>query len=235
MLSNLQRAVSRRAIVALTEQSRTLSFRPLRRGNDDYRPIKPRDSKKGKSPLPEDHFQYPDKNIIELGEYESDDPLESTYGPLAADVIKLYQQNKKEMEIEDQLRFADFLTSEEGTTEHLILERKALAMGAWDELDRESFEKEVDKFIAEEKIKMMGLGHLDLNEDKELNEDGTEKYNLSEEIRKENIEEQLYDERGQPIDNDPSILAHGDWYVYIHCMHSQGLPAQTITHTYLQV
>ena len=168
--------------------------------------------------MPEDHFEYPDKNLIEIGEYESDDPLERNYGPLAADVIKLYQQDKKELEIEDQLRFADFITSEHGTTENLILERKTLNMSVWEGEDRESFEKEVDKFIEKERIHMMGLDNLDPEEDKELNEDGTEKLNLREEMDKENMEEQSFDERGHLIDNDPTILAHGDWYVYFDCI-----------------
>jgi hypothetical protein len=212
MLSSLQRSIGRRTIAAVTEQTRALSFRPRRRIDSSYRPLAPRDTKKPKGPLPEDHFPDPLNTSIDLGEYESDDVLERNYGPLAADAIKLYLTGRKEMSIEESLRFADYLTTEDGTTEELILQRRALAFGTWDQGDRETFEKELDALIEEEKINMMGLGHLEID-DKDYNADGTERYNLKDELDKEDQVDEEYDDRGNLIDNDPTVLAHGDWYV----------------------
>jgi hypothetical protein len=200
-------------ISAVTEQTRALSFRPRRRVDSSYRPLAPRDTKKPKGPLPEDHFPDPLNTFVDLGEYESDDVLERNYGPMAADAMKLYLTNRKEMSIEESLRFADFLTTEDGTTEDLILQRRALAFGTWDNEDRENFEKRLDALIEEEKINMMGLGHLEIDE-KHYNADGTERLNLKDEMDKEEEVEEEYDDRGNLIDHDPTVLAHGDWYVH---------------------
>ena len=182
--------------------------------DDSYRPLTPRSTKRASGPLPEDHFPDPFKTVTDIGEYESEDILERNYGPLAADAIKLYIHEKKELEVEDQLRFADFLTTENGTTEALVLKRRALAWGSWDEQDRKSFEKQLDEIIEEEKVNMMGLGHLDDDDEPEPKKDGTEKIE-SNEAEEEMEEEDEYDKFGKLIDKDPTILAHGAWYVVL--------------------
>lgn len=214
MLSTLQKAIGRRSVVSLVGQIRALSFRPRRRMDDSYRPLTPRSTKRASGPLPEDHFPDPFKTVTDIGEYESEDILERNYGPLAADAIKLYIHEKKELEVEDQLRFADFLTTENGTTEALVLKRRALAWGSWDEQDRKSFEKQLDEIIEEEKVNMMGLGHLDDDDEPEPKKDGTEKIE-SNEAEEEMEEEDEYDKFGKLIDKDPTILAHGAWYVVL--------------------
>ena len=99
------------------QQKRALSFRPRWRLDNNYRSLTPHNTKKPKCPLPDGYFDDTTKTHIDIGEFDSDDPMERNYGPFAADAIKIYQNGRRELGIEEQLKFANYLTTENGTTE----------------------------------------------------------------------------------------------------------------------
>jgi hypothetical protein len=146
--------------------------------------------------------------MITLGEYPSNDPLEATYGPLGADAIRHTWKERNErggepLSVEELLRMVDYYTTEEGTTEDLVGERRALALTAWDEKDRVQFMKGLDEFIEEQRIKSMELDGLESDEE----EDELDQMTEEEEVQL--LEEQDTESGGKK--KDPNQLAFGDW------------------------
>eukprot|EP00549_Striatella_unipunctata_P019821 CAMPEP_0118673428 /NCGR_PEP_ID=MMETSP0800-20121206/313_1 /TAXON_ID=210618 ORGANISM="Striatella unipunctata, Strain CCMP2910" /NCGR_SAMPLE_ID=MMETSP0800 /ASSEMBLY_ACC=CAM_ASM_000638 /LENGTH=360 /DNA_ID=CAMNT_0006568483 /DNA_START=114 /DNA_END=1196 /DNA_ORIENTATION=+ len=137
-------------------------FVPSRKINPHYRPPQPIKSKRPKLPAHEYDLnnQYED---VPLPAYDEDLSLEERFGPATAAVIKAaIQEEKQPMEIEDHLRLADYMSSEDGTTEDLVGERQILAMEYPDPSDRKDFLKDLDDIIEEERKKSLELGMDDV-------------------------------------------------------------------------
>lgn len=141
-----------------------------------------------------------DKKIV-LGEVEdATDELEETYGKLGADAIRHTIKEREErggkpLDPEELLKMADYITTEAGSTEDLVGERRALALDVWDDEDREEYIKEVDDFIEEERIKQLGFN------DQEAKYSYTEENGAVDDDYEEDPEEQ----------RDINQIAFGDW------------------------
>jgi len=183
-----------------SSKSGDIPFTPRRRASKEYRPVKPRPIKK-KGPMDPYITENPfDKKIV-LGQVEdASDELEETYGPFAADAIRHTIKEREErggkpLDPEELLKMADYITAEEGSTEDLVGERRALALDGWDDEDREEYLQEVNEFVEEERIKQMGLDEQEANNSYtgEADDDEDEDYEDPEEQR------------------DINQIAHGDW------------------------
>lgn len=179
-------------------------FRPRRRGSKNYRPLKARPLRK-KGPIDPITLVEPGDGKVVLGAHPSDDPLEADFGPLAADAIRYIEKERKErggkpLDVEEELRMADYLTTEIGTTEHMVGERRALALTAWDEKDRSTFMKNLEEFLEEERKNEI------IREDEDQEEEGSE-LQLPEEEEEE--DEQEVNAQGEV--QDPNQLAFGEW------------------------
>lgn len=151
---------------------------------------------------PFDISRKPDRIVslddIKITDMTEKDELEA-FGPLAADVIRMARRHGDDLynsetgsqfDVETQMRMMDYFTSEPGSTEELVGERRALAFDLWDFEDRDQFAADVDKAIEEERIASLDLP-------------STEKAADSEELEQEDMSE--------TSQIPPSQLAHGDW------------------------
>lgn len=182
-----------------TSNDQLLPFKPRRRPSRNYRPVQPtgtplktqkRDSTLQNMP------RGPDTMPPYVLDDDADDATwEDGFGPYAADALRDYKRSREiwgpegQPDVEAQLRMADYVTAAAGSTEDLVGERRALAMGTWDEEDKIDFLKDLDAAVVEQRTKEMGL-----EDDDVLDEDGDE-------IKDEGLEE----------GEDPNQLAHGDW------------------------
>ena len=179
--------------------SGNIPFTPRRRASKEYRPLKPRPTKK-KGPLDPYITENPLEKKIVLGEVEdASDELEETFGTFGADAIRhtIKERNErggKPLDPEELLKMADYITAEAGSTEDLVGERRALALDGWDDEDREEYLKEVDEFIEKERINQMGLDEQEAM------------YSYTKE------EDDVDDDEEDPEEQrDINQIAHGDW------------------------
>jgi small subunit ribosomal protein S5 len=135
------------------------------------------------------------------------DALSATYGPLAADILREQQANKAPLsvgdELDEQLRWADYLLAEQGSTEDLVGERRALSQLH----NRDDFLDDLHSAISAERI-----NNLDLNET-----DFAPKPLKRASAMAQWVDEDDTDRAGGGDDDDPETvldknqLAHGDW------------------------
>lgn len=172
-------------------------FRPRRRPNRNYRPIKPVTQRVFEEEDPPD--------------WEPRDVIERDFGLEGADAIKDRMRVKRlggEIGVEDYLQMADYMTAEPGTLEEKLGERRALALDMWEnDGDRKAFLQDVDELVEEVRIEDLDL---------DCNEYDDDEANLS--LRQKALREindyisdleGEVDEEGEPI--DPLRLAHGPW------------------------
>lgn len=193
-------------------------FRPRRKPNHMYRPLKAKGpSKKG----PKIAHDFGASEPPELGNYkEGRNKLERDFGPDIADALRSRQRANRlgsELTTEEYLSMADYMTAAPGTLEEQQSERKALALDAWDEDDRDNFLKNVDDMIEKARVDSLELDeyhYSEEDEDNQLDENGKVKNAAILQMEKE-IEamEEEVDENGDPV--DPLQLAHGQWYVVV--------------------
>jgi hypothetical protein len=112
---------------------------------------------------------------------------------------------------DEYLQMADYMTAAPGTLEEKQGERRAMALDAWDEDDRDNFMEHLDDMIEKARVESLGLGDIEYKEgDDKLDDDGKVKNDailkMEEEI--EEMEEEV-DDNGDPV--DPLQLAHGQW------------------------
>jgi len=213
-------------------------FRPRRRPSPGYRPTKAAGKQARKDKKRQiDWSPGNDHKFVELGAGAAGgtgsprDELEAEFGPLAADVIR---DVRKEMAspdrsldevIEEYLRLADYMTAEDGSTEDLVGERRALAEAFGSNLrERDEFMESVNELITTGRFQNMGLVDQDGEPipEEELG-DHAKKENKTKSTR-ELLMEGMQSQDGDPSssggsleDRDPSLaldknqLAHGEW------------------------
>mmetsp|Transcript_19592 Transcript_19592/g.27191 ORF Transcript_19592/g.27191 Transcript_19592/m.27191 type:complete len:422 (+) Transcript_19592:235-1500(+) len=186
-----------------------LPFKPRRRPNPQYRPLKstatPVRTQKS-DPLLKNLPKGPDKIApFPLDDTDEDeyDSWEDAYGPYAADAIKAHRREEEFQKklggengedvsphdpVEADMRWADYMAAAHGSTEQRVAERRALAMGTWDEQDRKDFQQDLDKFVEEQRIADMEIedDNVQVPEDQLIKDDN---------------------DQGE----DPNRLAHGEW------------------------
>ncbi|GAX22149.1 small subunit ribosomal protein S5 [Fistulifera solaris] len=194
------------------------SFRPSRRPSRNYRPVSPLVTKTKKqleldekananNPLYE-AISPVTVDLDKVSEY--DDELESTFGPLQAGVLRSIRQEvdrKKSGELKDEveedLRMADYLTAELGSTEDLVFARRLLAAGIPDEKERKKYVAELAALI-EKKQEEDVLGEY-LHDTKQRD---VEKQTPIFQSHQDDDEEGDFDPE---VFLDPNQLAHGEW------------------------
>jgi hypothetical protein len=173
------------------------AFRPRRRPNPNYRPLKP----------------GPRGKVVEdfATAWDAGDVIERDLGIVAAEAVR-HQMRVNRLEggptVEEYLQMADYITAEPGTLEEKLGERRALALDPWGEdEDRDTFLQTVDELVEEARIEDLNLGANEYDDDTE-NETPREKATreMNDYIR--DLEGEV-DEEGEPI--DPLRLAHGEW------------------------
>jgi len=153
-----------------------------------------------------DHFEQdvtPDITDLPLDATEAD-----AFGGFTADLIASMRQDiqrkKQGIEIDDveeQMRLADYLIAERGSTEELVGDRRILSRDFPDPVERERYVKALQQEIHDEENKMV-IGN-DLSDLQAKEED------------LELVDDEEDDLNGEEIDPetyfDPNQLAHGDW------------------------
>jgi small subunit ribosomal protein S5 len=175
------------------------SFRPRRNPSKSYRPFAVLKPKKKQA----------DWNPVQLGNVKNPlDDLDATFGPLAADVIRVARREREirrkgldeEDSFEKELRMANYFTAATGSVEDMVTERRALAMDIPDENERRTFLDDLETMIEVKQREIMKLDGSDERdeEDEDRESDPSE-------------EEEFDDERDPDVHIDHTQLAHGDW------------------------
>jgi small subunit ribosomal protein S5 len=173
------------------------TFRPRRRSAKNYRPVEA-----GRKVVK-------DRKLVDLSSNgktnKPKDDLDKEFSPLAADVIRSTRQEIASREfgedpVEQELRMADYMTSEIGSTEDLVATRRAAFMDSRSKEEREQFTEGLDKLIEKGRAWTM-----DLHEDTSGPIAEPKKDFFSD------LEEEETDDKDPEIYMDPNQLAHGEW------------------------
>jgi len=217
---------SRRWLTTTTTTTNTTAssqaFRPRRRPNSLYRPLKaPGPSaiaiaSKGETTSEESGVNNKDKdkdkavNFDDI-DFDSMDNLERHFGSNMANILRERKRSQRlggEISTEEYLQMADYMTAAPESLEEMQIERRALAMEAWDEEDHSEFVKELDRKIESLQYEQFELG------DSEHEEESAKVLNVRDELMKklENHRREAdnaVDAIGEQI--DPLQLVHGQW------------------------
>jgi small subunit ribosomal protein S5 len=144
--------------------------------------------------------------FVDLGDIPNPkDDLEATFGPLAADAIRDIQTRNERLKrrqddpVEESLRMVDYLLADEGSTEDLVGERRALSIDGRSDADREEFRRKMEEMVEKGRLQFMGLDKL------EEEEAGALSFG-------EEYEEDPYADKDDPETFlDPNQKAHGEW------------------------
>eukprot|EP00525_Craspedostauros_australis_P013949 CAMPEP_0198113298 /NCGR_PEP_ID=MMETSP1442-20131203/5004_1 /TAXON_ID= /ORGANISM="Craspedostauros australis, Strain CCMP3328" /LENGTH=379 /DNA_ID=CAMNT_0043770355 /DNA_START=24 /DNA_END=1160 /DNA_ORIENTATION=+ len=190
-------AMSARGFSSNNNNSKKHTFKPRRPASKKYRPIhaKPKKTKGPKHPhdisknVP--NIDMSNLKITDMDPHVDDAELDQVFGGAAADAIRHARREMRDgpMDLEMQLKMADYLTSPVGSTEDLVGERRALALDAWDHEDRDEILKEINDMI--EKVRVEQL---------ELEDTVVDPATLAKGATND-------DENSVPVNR----LAHGDW------------------------
>jgi small subunit ribosomal protein S5 len=173
------------------------TFRPRRRSATNYRPVEA-----GRKVVK-------DRKLVDLSSSgkmkKPKDDLDKEFSPLAADVIRSKRQEIASREfgedpVEQELRMADYMTSEIGSTEDLVATRRAAFMDSRSKEEREQFTEGLDKLIEKGRAWTMDLHEV------ESGLGGEEKRDFF-----TDLEEEETDDKDPEIYMDPNQLAHGEW------------------------
>uniref|UniRef100_A0A7S3PAC5 S5 DRBM domain-containing protein n=1 Tax=Amphora coffeiformis TaxID=265554 RepID=A0A7S3PAC5_9STRA len=183
------------------------SFRPRRKPSRNYRPVKPGGVKK------KDWAPGNDHKFVTVGKVENPkDELEAQFGRLGAAGIKdlRYEALRpEEHTIEDEIRLADYMTAEAGTTEEMAFERRFLYRETPE--GRAKFLADIEEAIREgEKISM----NFDDDTMRTYKKNPLADKNEFDQLLGEDGEDDE-DDDGEDDDRenriDPNQLAHGEW------------------------
>jgi small subunit ribosomal protein S5 len=219
--STIQRTIQRAVITIHDESVRTFSnnnsknwnnnnkggFRPKRRPDRNYRPIKP-GPKKIFDPSPgNDHKFF---NLDKPAENPIDE-YDENFGKLGGEFIRHFRKEREEAfrnktgyydPTEDDLRMIDYYLAETGSLEDLVGQRRALAKDLDTEQERAEFVAWLQRLEDEDRRSNMRLDPPDpvdkietlfspYDNDEDQNDDS--------------------EDRDPDVYLDPNQLAHGDW------------------------
>lgn len=183
-------------------------FRPRRRPDRNYRPIKP-GAKKFFDPSPgNDHkfinLEKPAENPI--------DEYDENFGKLGGDFLRHYRKQREEAlrnkagyfdQAEEDLRMMDYYLAESGSLEDLVGERRALARDFDNEQERLEYLSWLSRLEDEDRRGNMRLDPPDVfNKTETL---------FSPYANEEGDDDEDDDDRDPEVYLDPNQLAHGDW------------------------
>jgi small subunit ribosomal protein S5 len=200
-----------------SDQKNPPSFRPRRPMNRNYRPLNITPKKK-KDWAPGNPHKF-----VEIGKVKNPkNELEADFGPLAAEVIRVFRKEKeKEKEkqrlecnedpIEEQLRWADYLTAEVGSIEDLVGDRRTMAEASQSALydeDLEDYENQLDMIrhfetedLPQKKPSPLEMERLELEKKlAQLDDSNERKYSMEEEPETR---------------MDPNQKVYGEWSEYL--------------------
>lgn len=89
--------------------------------------------------------------MYKLEDEFKDDPLSLAYGPELADTIRHLRREKERnhpYNVESQLRLFDWMSGEMGSSEDLVMNRRALMESTWNEDERQQLEKDFEEMIS---------------------------------------------------------------------------------------
>lgn len=190
------------------------AFRPKRRSDQRYRPVKA-GPKKIRDPNPRN-----DHKFIDLGSVVKNpkDELDSAFGPLGGDFIRHLRKERARAEenqllhddgAEESLRMVDYYLSQQGSVEDLVGQRRALAMDFDTEEEREEFLADLTRMEEEDRTKDLNVENQSPTWLKKLAKKTSESATLFSPFDE--------DAEGDDEDKDPEVyldpnqLAHGDW------------------------
>lgn len=97
------------------------------------------------------------------------------YGEQASEAMKFLHRTKKQTSSLDKsnlmpnsesfLKVADYMTSEMGSTEDLVFERRAITMGGWTPEEGKKFRKQLDTLLEEEELNIWERNEWEEDED----------------------------------------------------------------------
>jgi small subunit ribosomal protein S5 len=178
------------------------SFRPRRRSAKNYRPVEA-----GRKIAKNRKTDVDITSGISSGKIQNlTDELDKDFGPLAADVIRSTRKEIASREfgedpVEQELRMADYMTAEMGSTEDRVATRRAAFMDSRSKEEREQFTEGLDRLIEKGRSWTM-----DLHKDQSLEPDEDRKADFFAEMEEEQTED-----KDPEIHIDPNQLAHGEW------------------------
>ena len=184
-------------------------FRPRRRPDRNYRPIKP-GAKKFFDPSPgNDHkfinLEKPAENPI--------DEYDENFGKLGGEFLRHYRKQREESlrnktgyfdQAEEDLRMMDYYLAESGSLEDLVGERRALAKDFDNEQERLEYLSWLSRLEDEDRRSNMRL-------------DPPDAFSKTESLFSPYADQGVDDDEGDNDDRDPETyldpnqLAHGDW------------------------
>lgn len=205
------------------QQNQPKAFRPRRRASPTYRPIIQASSSSSlqkKTKKKKEWMPGNDHKFVTLGEVKNPkDELEAEFGPLAAGVIRQMRKDNRNTHLkskeddlhEEELRAIDYWTSERGSTEELVFERRAFEQDS---------DQERQEFYANLERELKRANKYDLDFDNDVYKTfkknplaEKEKFNrLFEGARGlEDLEEDNDDDEDPDLVFDKNQLAHGEW------------------------
>mmetsp|Transcript_13567 Transcript_13567/g.15083 ORF Transcript_13567/g.15083 Transcript_13567/m.15083 type:complete len:394 (-) Transcript_13567:50-1231(-) len=200
-------------------------FRPRRRPNPNYRPLKPlagpgfntnknKDNKIGGLFQSYNAKDNADEDNEDTFDYDSIDDIEETMGEDVANVLRDSQRNKRlgtdGLTTEEYLSMADYMTAAPDSLEEKQIERRSLSMQAWDEDDRSTFVEELDKQIEECRYDEFNIESVTNYDDEDDGKPKSAREQVNQQYDKIIQDaEQDVDEKGEKV--DPLRLAHGQW------------------------
>lgn len=189
-------------------------FRPRRRADQKYRPIKA-GSKEIRDTSPGNNHKF--VNLDTAVENPKDD-LDASFGRLGGEFVRqLQKQRAKAQElkvplddnVDDSLRMMDYFLSQQGSIEDLVGERRALAEDFDTEEEREEFLAELAQMEVDDRNKDMNVD----NQSPTWLDKAAKKYGSSAKIFSalDEDDETLEQDKDPEVYLDPNQLAHGDW------------------------
>lgn len=124
--------------------------------------------------------------VAKVDDVYKDDPLSQQFNPYVSDIIKQVERTKQRgnhvissPSVDSQMRLADWVTAEPGSTEDSVMTRRAFAEGTWDEKEREELETNLNEMVEKNREEQFDLPSMEYTNDN--SEDDTEEKNDQEE------------------------------------------------------
>jgi small subunit ribosomal protein S5 len=187
--------------------NKTSGFRPRRRPDRNYRPIKA-GPKKVIDPSPGNDHKF--VNLEKPAESPIDE-YDENFGRLGGEFVRHLRKQREEAfrnktgyfdEAEEDLRMMDYYLAESGSLEDLVGERRALAKDFDNEQERMEYLSWLSRLEDEDR-----RGNMRLDPPGVINKTET----LFSPYAKEADEDQESEDRDPEVYLDPNQLAHGNW------------------------